>query len=567
MHSPRKTTPGKATRSVQQGRNWLAIVAFLAFLLVWAGLLYSVIRSNGILEDSVELHELVDQNIQKYMDGSEASGSNSGNVNGNGGGSSSSNSFSGSNRNSGGIDSVLSQSSEIHLRSASNLHPPLFSPTSVKPHPMAPPGLDEVRRNLTLYLHTLHDRMGALASTTVDPEVVWETYLSVTKEFPATWDRENAGRFHPQRSDGSIFVSLGTYRDPYCPMTIKSLYSQAQFPEKVFVGLLQQNCFETTCRTGVLKGGKVEDTSTDINCYTEFCKSPEGIKSNACNNGNVRLFNVNESESLGPYMARYMGAKLYQGENYYLQIDSHSEFVKRWDTKLINMVDTAPAAKPVISAYPPDSSHNWRDTIGFRMCDSGFATAQIEWQIIRLGSSLAFDKSMQSVPCYAPFVAAGFFFAEAGFLHEVPFDPFLPWIFMGEEISMSARLWTAGYDIFSPTTNVLNHYYVRRHYPKFWETVNRFFKSPIHNELTTMVLKRVKCMLEYPESRPEMIQPQSLLYRLDDWSMGTKRPLSRYMKMVNIDVNTKKIVPNTWCRTCHWPELAMEYKLTNKKKK
>ena len=38
---------------------------------------------------------------------------------------------------------------------------------------------------------------------------------------------------------------------------------------------------------------------------------------------------------------------------------------------------------------------------------------------------------------------------------------------------MSARLWTSGYDLFSPTTNVLNHYYVRRHKPKFWETVNR----------------------------------------------------------------------------------------------
>jgi hypothetical protein len=45
---------------------------------------------------------------------------------------------------------------------------------------------------------------------------------------------------------------------------------------------------------------------------------------------------------------------------------------------------------------------------------------------------------------------------------------------MGEEISMSARLWTSGYDIFSPTVNVLNHYYVRRHYPKFWESVNRW---------------------------------------------------------------------------------------------
>ena len=107
------------------------------------------------------------------------------------------------------------------------------------------------------------------------------------------------------------------------------------------------------------------------------------------------------------------------------------------------------------------------------MCDSEFASAQIEWQIIRLGSSMAFDRSIPPVPKHAPFVAAGFFFAPAIFLHEVPFDPFLPWIFMGEEISMSARLWTAGYDIFSPTINVLNHYYVRRHYPKFWESVNR----------------------------------------------------------------------------------------------
>ena len=34
----------------------------------------------------------------------------------------------------------------------------------------------------------------------------------------------------------------------------------------------------------------------------------------------VRLYNVNESESLGPYMARYLGAKFYRGEQYYLQV-------------------------------------------------------------------------------------------------------------------------------------------------------------------------------------------------------------------------------------------------------
>jgi hypothetical protein len=52
-------------------------------------------------------------------------------------------------------------------------------------------------------------------------------------------------------------------------------------------------------------------------------------------------------------MARYLGAKFYQGEQYYLQIDSHSEFVEEWDTKLIKMIHDAPAKKPVISTYPP----------------------------------------------------------------------------------------------------------------------------------------------------------------------------------------------------------------------
>ncbi len=75
-----------------------------------------------------------------------------------------------------------------------------------------------------------------------------------------------------------------------------------------------------------------------MDCYKEFCKSAEGIKSNACNTGHVRLFNVNESESLGPYMARYLGSKFYRGEQYYLQIDSHSEFVTNWDTKLIKVL-------------------------------------------------------------------------------------------------------------------------------------------------------------------------------------------------------------------------------------
>jgi hypothetical protein len=170
-----------------------------------------------------------------------------------------------------------------------------------------PPPLSEIERNMTLYLTTLHQRLGAVAGPTATGLQAWETFLEVTKAMPMVWDEQNKYRYPKARDDNSIFVSLGTYRDPYCPMTIKSLYANAKYPEKVFVGLFQQNCFGPKCRTGVLVGGRVEDAGPDPDCYVEFCKSEEGINSNACHNGNIRLFNVNESESLGPYMARYLG--------------------------------------------------------------------------------------------------------------------------------------------------------------------------------------------------------------------------------------------------------------------
>jgi len=170
-----------------------------------------------------------------------------------------------------------------------------------------PASFDEIKTNMTLYLKTLHDKFAEMAGPTITGVKVWETFFDVTKNMPMAWDEQNDHRFPFPRSDNSIFVSLGTYRDPFCPMTIKSLFSNAKFPERIFVSLFQQNCFGPKCRTGVLVGGKVEDAGPDPDCYVEFCNSSEGIASNACNTGQIRLFNVNESESLGPYMARYLG--------------------------------------------------------------------------------------------------------------------------------------------------------------------------------------------------------------------------------------------------------------------
>ncbi len=43
--------------------------------------------------------------------------------------------------------------------------------------------------------------------------------------------------------------------------------------------------------------------------------------------------------------------------------------------------------------------------------------------------------------------------------------------------------------------------------------------------------------------------------------MGKKRPLSKYMEMVGLDMKTKKAKTNTWCHGAEWPQSAAEYRL------
>ena len=51
--------------------------------------------------------------------------------------------------------------------------------------------------------------------------------------------------------------------------------------------------------------------------------------------------------------------------------------------------------------------------------------------MIRLAGSEQLDRVNTGVPRFAPFVAAGFYFASAAFLRDVPFDPLLPCVFVG----------------------------------------------------------------------------------------------------------------------------------------
>ena len=58
-----------------------------------------------------------------------------------------------------------------------------------------------------------------------------------------------------------IFVSIACYRDPECQHTIRSLFSSAEFPERIFVGVCMQY-----------------DRSADAHCFSSFSCRPNQVR-------------------------------------------------------------------------------------------------------------------------------------------------------------------------------------------------------------------------------------------------------------------------------------------------
>jgi [Skp1-protein]-hydroxyproline N-acetylglucosaminyltransferase len=320
-----------------------------------------------------------------------------------------------------------------------------------------PMDLNEIIKYLDNYIHQLHEVLVEAKHATF--EGVWQAYHDLTVKTLYVWDRQYLHRMPSRRTDGSVFLSVATYRDENCFNTIYNAYTKAKNPEKLFIGLVQQNCHHN-CKSGVLANITMVDVPPDDDCYEKFCGTDFGKP--ICANQQVRVLNIDEPESLGPYAARYFASKLWYGESWFMQIDAHMTFATHWDETSINMLQKAPSNKPILSHYPPSNTYDLDGKKGMptsRLCGPVFATSDLESQIIRLEGAGVYDKVKLDYPSFAPFTAAGYFVAHSNFLHEVPFDPFLPWIFMGEEIIMSSRLWTAGYDIFAPNEAVVGHIY------------------------------------------------------------------------------------------------------------
>ncbi|KAJ1457130.1 GlcNAc-domain-containing protein [Pelagophyceae sp. CCMP2097] len=391
------------------------------------------------------------------------------------------------------------------------------------------------------------------------------------------------------RKDDSVFVSISSFRDDVCPDTLENLYATASDPALISVGLVQQNCDQGQhdsfgCWSAVMPSDmRVHAIEADVDCRDAYCARANAYHG-ACHGGLLRVLRFNESETFGPVFGRYLGSMLWEGEAFYMQVDAHTTFARGWDAVLRDDYALAPSEKPLFSHYPPSgpqrpflrpdgAPHAWERAPGPCMCSAAFA----EYDIVRIGAmqqfpykqfhpagcvpSGPFDEECRRVPRHAPFVGAGFVFVRGDFISQVPFDPYLPFIFMGEELDFAARAWTAGWDTFCPPRSAVAHAYVRPQRPKFWGALQRSFGAGAHNSLQQYVLARVKHLVGYPEARhTQQLDAPSLASHFDLYGLGSQRPLSDYLRLADLDFISKKPATSKWCqagdappKTPAWP--------------
>lgn len=282
-----------------------------------------------------------------------------------------------------------------------------------------------------------------------------------------------------------IFVHIPSYRDRECQWTVKDLFEKAKHPERVFVGICWQSLPEE-----------------DQDCFQVETR-PDQVR--------ILHFHINEARGLG--WARQHASSLWQGEEYSLQIDSHMRFVPDWDEKMLDMLVACDSPDPVLTSYPlgytpPDllQERKGQYVQGIRRFMRNGILEFTTWAVPEDA------KATRPLPTAA--CAGGFIFGSSRILRDVPFDAEI--YFSGEEPSLAVRLWTHGFDLFSPHEPVIYHYYKRADGSRHWNDSKEW------TDLHKRTVRRMKALCE-----PEVCPPEDVA-ALGIYGLGTQRSLAEY---------------------------------------
>lgn len=323
-----------------------------------------------------------------------------------------------------------------------------------------------------------------------------------------------------------IFVNLASFRDSKrCGETIKSLFENAKDPSKVFVGLIEQNdpsdgsCVVEYCQLYGVSTGRRRAFGEDLSANRPKCPHFDQIRL-------LAVFNI---AAMGPVLARSYARKVISNEEYCLQIDAHSDFASHWDLLLkqqwkaigneYGILSTVPPPVTAKSSMEPGGNNQ---TEVPRQCQVSIAAQGIpKYESPADGKAQDLER-----PLLSHAWSAAFSFAKCHLEENAPYDNFAPQLLDAEQFSRFARFWTRGYDVYTPTRNIVFHDYASNPDgidPKGWTQ-----KPRIRN----IALKRMRTLLQIRGGESS----QSAQANLGLFGLGKRRTMRQLMDFVGIDL-------------------------------
>jgi hypothetical protein len=211
---------------------------------------------------------------------------------------------------------------------------------------------------------------------------------------------------------------------------------------------------------------------------------------------------MHPKEARGAGYARAKAMELYSGQEYFLQIDSHTRFAPGWDSISIDQLNRAKnisGHSRVLLSYFPAPYEPERNGGMFLVKNNPKIKSYPTRQRILLNKRkqwtaerFEFESKTKESPELSQTVLGGFMFSDASIINEVPYDPEIS--FFGEEVCFAMRAWTRGWDIYSPSKNIVYHFYSRGGYDKIWKDRNlRGVSWKEIEEISYKKQKRVLC--------------------------------------------------------------------------
>ena len=228
-----------------------------------------------------------------------------------------------------------------------------------------------------------------------------------------------------------IFLHLPAYREPELIPTIEDALAQAKHPERIHFGICRQY--------------NPEDGFDNIDKFR--------------NDPRFHIFDMPYEQAKGLAYARsIINNKLLTDQEFILQLDSHHRFTENWDETLLTWYYKLKEEghNPLICGYLPYYDP-FRDPEG-RVQEPWYSEAAAFYPhgtIFIRPTGFYTDYKQFDKPVPARFISGHFCFGPNKWAKDIRHDPDI--FFAGEELNLSVRSYTHGYDLFHPHRVVIWH--------------------------------------------------------------------------------------------------------------